>query len=132
MTALIGDMQTVLETIVTSDETVSHSRSEALAAVRLLSDATASLLRQYGQAPDSALSVAVPYLTLCGVVIGGWLMAKSQAIASSKADEEPDFYRGKQQIARCYFSQVLPESRALAQIVTEGGASIADADAALL
>jgi alkylation response protein AidB-like acyl-CoA dehydrogenase len=132
MTALINDMRTVLETIATNDADVARARTEALAAIGVLSEATVSVLRQYGQAPEAALSVAVPYLTLCGVVIGGWLMAKSQAIASNNAQQEPEFYRTKQQIARCYFGQVLPESRALAQIVTDGGACIADADAALL
>jgi len=132
MTELIDEMQADLEALGTADEEVSRVSRGALAAVNELRQVTGSLLRSYGQSPESALGAAVPYLTSCGLVIGGWLMAKSYAIAVRKAAEEPEFYRAKQQIARCFVEQVLPESRALAQIITDGGGSILDADPALL
>jgi Acetyl-CoA dehydrogenase C-terminal like len=59
-------------------------------------------------------------------------MAKAQDIATRKLSGDAEFYRAKLQIARCYFEHVLPESVTLAHIVTDGGGSIADADAALL
>ena len=88
--------------------------------------------RRTKNGPEHVQAIAVPYLMLCGVVIGGWLMARTHEIASRKATEDREFYAGKQQIARFYLQQVLPESIALAQIVTTGGASVVEADAGVL
>ena len=79
-----------------------------------------------------ALAVAVPYLMMSGVVIGGWLMAKSYEIAKRDSAGDPTFYASKRQIARCFIEQILPESSALARIVTDGAGSIVEADSALL
>ena len=76
-------------------------------------------------------AIAVPYLMLCGVVIGGWLMARAHEIAVRKVNDDREFYAGKQQIARFYLQHILPESSALARTVMSGGASVVDADASL-
>ena len=34
--------------------------------------------------PDAGMAVSVPYLKLCGYVVGGWLLAKSAALAGGK------------------------------------------------
>ena len=39
----------------------------------------------YSAAPEQALAVSVPYLKLCGTAIGGWLLARSAAIAAREA-----------------------------------------------
>jgi butyryl-CoA dehydrogenase len=79
------------------------------------------------------MAVSVPYLKLCGYVIGGWLLAKSAAIAADKlSGTEREFYCAKLHTAAFYAAQVLPVAMALAQIVQEGGSSVIATDAALL
>ncbi|MFL6578361.1 MAG: acyl-CoA dehydrogenase C-terminal domain-containing protein, partial [Povalibacter sp.] len=79
-----------------------------------------------------ALAASVSYLTLCGVVIGGWLMARANDIAGREMNRDPEFYRGKQQIVRAYVEQILPQAYALARIVKSGSDSVVQADPALL
>ena len=105
----------------------------ALEAVDSLQDATRSLLKSWGSRPDAAMAVSVPYLMLCGYVLGGWLLAKSAAIAAGKLQGlDKSFYESKIHTARFYASQVLPNTLALARIVQTGAASVIDTDAALI
>ena len=47
------------------------------------------------------MAVSVPYLKLCGYVIGGWLLAKSAAIAAGRQRRrEREFYAAKIRTAR--------------------------------
>jgi hypothetical protein len=105
-------------------------------AVSGLRAATTALLSQLGSAPATAYAVSVPYLRLCGYVLGGWLMARAAHIAAARLGGagagDLDFMRGKLQSARCYAAQVLPQALALARTVRTGGASIAEADVDLI
>ena len=121
-------------------------------AVSGLRAATATLLPQISAAPPTAFAVSVPYLHLCGFVLGGWLMARAAHIAAARlgaanaaggpaADAaaggaagsgDQAFMRAKLQSARCYAAQVLPQALALSRIVRTGGASIAEADVNLI
>jgi hypothetical protein len=79
------------------------------------------------------MAVSVPYLKLCGYVAGGWLLAKSAAIAAGRAQgTEGHFYSAKVHSAAFYTAQVLPVATALTQVVEAGGASVIATDAALL
>jgi hypothetical protein len=83
--------------------------------------------------PDRAMAVSVPYLKLCGYVMGGWLMAKAAAMAAQHKDgTDRDFYQGKLRTALFYAEHVLPTAGALAQVVTHGSDSVVDTDAALV
>jgi 3-(methylthio)propanoyl-CoA dehydrogenase len=127
MSALIAEMNTDLEQMSSNE-----AGSAALDGCKLLREATANLLEYFQNDPERALAVAVPYLTLCGVVIGGWLMARANEIAVRDANQDPDFYRGKQQIVRTYIEHIMPQAYALARIVKSGSRSVVDADPALL
>jgi butyryl-CoA dehydrogenase len=74
----------------------------------------------------------VPYLKLCGLVLGGWLMAKSAAVAEARlaAGHDREFLSAKIQTARFYAEQVLPNALAFARIVRSGAASVLEADTA--
>ena len=79
------------------------------------------------------MAVSVPYLKLCGYVTGGWLLAKSAAIAAAKPDgPDREFYAAKIRTARFYAAQVLPGAVALARVVESGGMSVVETDAALI
>ena len=79
-------------------------------------------------------AVSVPFLELSGVVLGGWLMAKSGALAAERLRQGGDreFLQAKVQTTRFYADQLLPRAHALARIVKAGAASVVEAEPALL
>jgi hypothetical protein len=133
MQALLVAMESELKGLATADPAVEATRRAALEAVGQLGSATQALLTTLATRPDVGLAVSVPYLKLCGYVTGGWLLAKSAAIAAAKvAGAEREFYAAKIRTARFYAAQVLPQATALARVVEEGGASVIETDAALI
>jgi len=79
------------------------------------------------------MAVSVPYLMLCGYVIGGWLTARAAAIAAGHLQgQERSFYESKLHTARFYAEQVLPNALALARVVQGGAESVVSTDAALI
>src|SRR5438132_79486 len=130
---LIAAMERELRSRESGDPAVLGVREAALGAVAALKSATQALLRTLASRPEVGLAVSVPYLKLCGYVIGGWLLAKSAAIAAAKVDgPESAFYAAKIRTAAFYAAQVLPTAAALARVVEGGGASVAETDAALI
>ena len=133
MSALIADMARELQALTADHVATNATREAALGCIGLLQAATGALLRMLASAPEHALAVAVPYLKLCGFVIGGWLMAKSSAIAAANlSGPEREFYAAKICSARFYAQQVLPNAIALARVVESGAASVVETDAALV
>jgi acyl-CoA dehydrogenase len=133
MQALLVAVESELKGLATADPAVEATRRAALEAVGQLGSATQALLTTLATRPDVGLAVSVPYLKLCGYVTGGWLLAKSAAIAAAKlAGAEREFYAAKIRTARFYAAQVLPQAAALARVVEEGGASVIETDAALI
>ncbi|PZN33713.1 MAG: acyl-CoA dehydrogenase [Proteobacteria bacterium] len=132
MRALIAEMSTEVEALPEADDGLRATKRAALEGIELLRTSTEALLGLLARGLEHAQAVAVPYLMLSGVVIGGWLMAKSQAIAASRHDADPGFYGAKLQIARFYASQVLPQALALARTVQSGAEGVVAADPARL
>ena len=123
MHALVSDMRRELQSLEVSVPAVSQVREATVQAVERLEQATRALLAGMAETPARGFAVSVPYLKLCGLVIGGWLLAKSAAIAARRLDgEEHAFYHAKIRTAHFYAKQVLPAAAMLAQVV-EGGAS---------
>lgn len=132
MSAFIDEMTAELQAIKSSDAGVQSSVKAALEGIGLLRDATAALLKYWSADSERAQAIAVPYLMLSGYAIGGWLLAKSHDIAVCKQADDPDFYAAKAQIARFYAGQVLPNTLALARIVSGGTDSVLAADPAVM
>ncbi len=139
MSALLKEMQVELDGLRSTNAAAAAVRSAALEAVALLGHATQSLLGMLGSDAARAAGVAVPYLELCGLTLGGWLMARSAEVAAGKlartstaAGGDPARYAAKLQTARFYAEQRLPGALALARIVQSGAASVAEADARLI
>ena len=61
------------------------ARNAATEALTTLRDATESLLQQYADKPERALSVSVPYLQMCGLVLGGALLFRVRSGAEGRA-----------------------------------------------
>jgi len=73
------------------------------AAVEAFAEATAFLLAQKAAAPLDVAAGAGSYLTLCGDMVGGWLLLKG-ALAADGED--------RVRVMRVYFNQVLPHAGA--------------------
>jgi acyl-CoA dehydrogenase len=94
--------------------------------------ATTSLLAAMSSSPTVAYAVSVPYLRLCGITLGGWLMARAARIAERQQSADAQFRRAKVQTANFYMAQTLPLALALSRTVRTGGTGVAAADADLL
>jgi len=135
LSALLSDLLREINDLKGNDPALRSVRNAAIEALTVLRDATIALLHQFGEDPPRAYAVSVPYLHLCGRVLGGALMARSAAIASRKlaeGGEDAKFYRAKLQSARFYAEHLLPESLSLARTVKSGGASVTEADSELI
>jgi 3-(methylthio)propanoyl-CoA dehydrogenase len=133
MAALLADARRELEALAVTDAAAEGARRAALAALARLQQATEALLKALATRADLALAVSVPYLRLCGYVLGGWLLAESAALAQAgTGGAEGDFYRAKIRTAAFYAAQVLPLADALAQVVESGAASVVETDATLI
>jgi hypothetical protein len=105
---------------------------EALSQLR---SAASTLMPQLRAAPAAAYAVGVPFLRLCGIVLGGCLMARAAHIAARQlaaGGAERAFMRAKLQTAAFYCAQILPQALALSRTVRTGGASVAGADVELI
>jgi 3-(methylthio)propanoyl-CoA dehydrogenase len=135
MTALLSDTMRELNDMRGSDATIRSARNATIEAVTMLRDATEVLRQQVTETPARAYAVAVPYLHLCGRVLGGAMMARSAAIAAARlaaGDGDEKFYRAKLQTARFFAEHLLPQSLSLLRIIKSGGASVAEADPELM
>jgi 3-(methylthio)propanoyl-CoA dehydrogenase len=137
MASLLQDLLRELNELRGSEAVIRRTRNASIESLTLLRDATEALLQQEAESSAAASGVAVPYLKLCGRVIGGALMARSAALASQRLAEgevkhDAAFYRAKLQSARFYAEFLLPQALSLARIVKAGGASVAEADPSLL
>ena len=77
--------------------------------------------------PGNALAGATPYLRMCGIVTGGWLLARSAQAAQRRLDAgegDADFLRQKLVTAKFYAEQLLPQAAGLAPAVTAGPADL--------
>jgi alkylation response protein AidB-like acyl-CoA dehydrogenase len=93
-----------------------------LAALREASD---WLLAHGTPEPTDALAGATPYLRLCGLVTGGWLLgrsalAASRLLATGAGADGDEFLRQKIVTARFYCDQILPQAQGLVPAVTAG------------
>ncbi|MDR0233622.1 MAG: acyl-CoA dehydrogenase C-terminal domain-containing protein [Zoogloeaceae bacterium] len=99
-------------------------------AAKALIDATEWAIKTYGPEPQVASAGSVPYLKLGGIVIGGWLMAKSAKIAQQKIDagDADGYYKGKLATTRYYANHWLVQASSVAREIMEGGPSVLGLD----
>jgi alkylation response protein AidB-like acyl-CoA dehydrogenase len=99
-------------------------------AIKALIDATEWAITNYGPQPQVTSAGSVPYLKLGGIVLGGWLLAKSAQFAQKKiaAGEASDYYQGKIATTRYYAKHWLVQASAIAREIIEGGESVLGLD----
>ncbi|MDR2209276.1 MAG: acyl-CoA dehydrogenase [Azoarcus sp.] len=95
-------------------------------AVQAQIDATEWLIGVYGSAPEVVHAGSVPYLKLTGIVVGGWLLAKSAQIAQAKLDAgaTDGYLKAKLATARFFAQHYLVQARAMATEISQGGESV--------
>jgi alkylation response protein AidB-like acyl-CoA dehydrogenase len=129
--ALVDEMRALAaELAALRDADLSAIAEHLHAGIAALSQASEELLARHRIEPAAALAGALPFLNLCGVVTGGWLMAKG-ALAASRAlaagTGESGFLRAKLKTARFFAEQRLGTVPALLPAIA-GGETILDFD----
>lgn len=109
----------------------SEAMSDIVKAVYLaLDDADVAcqwVLENGAKDPAAAGAASVNFMMLLGYLCGGWLMAKSAAIAEGKLgtpDTDKDFLESKIVCARFYAEQLLPRTGALLMAMKSGGEAV--------
>ena len=72
---------------------------------------------------NAVFAGSVPYLTLAGIVLGGWQMGRALLAAQTLRDQDPSFYDAKIGTARFFADHFLTRAPGLALAITEGAAS---------
>ncbi|MGH6931878.1 MAG: acyl-CoA dehydrogenase [Dongiaceae bacterium] len=98
-----------------------------LESIRALSSATEWLLETWPRNTRLALASASPYLTLVGLTVSGWLLAKTALAAhrrlESKSGDYP-FMKAKIATVTFYEMNMLPMAAGIAATITSGASSV--------
>ncbi len=134
--ALLGEAGAELEAHAADPAVKAIAGAGAKAASRL-GEVTAQLLVAMGRDAAHGGAVAVPFLKLAGLTLGGWLMSRAAhraavELAQGSPDADRDFLQAKLQTAQFYMAQILPQTLGLAEIVRNGAGSVLDARPNLL
>ena len=95
-----------------------------LSAGRIAFEEVVSYILAHAKSDTKAVYAgSVAYLRLCGLVLGGWQMARSLLAAQRLRDADPSFYHAKITTARFFAEHLLPQAQALATSIVESGQS---------
>ena len=121
----------IAEMTATADELAANPQLATIAAnlkagVAAQQKAVDWIIANYEANPAAVHAGSVPFLKQTGIVVGGWLMAKSAAIAAQRLAEgsSDDFYKAKLATAEYFATHQLPFAAAYAAEVTGGSASV--------
>ncbi len=115
------------------DAELAPIRASLAAGVNALEEATGWLVATYPADANAAAASAVPYLKLCGIVAGGWQMARAALIAQKQLaaqQGDTEFYSAKLVTAHFYAEHILPQAAALGHTVVKGAGSVLALDVA--
>ena len=135
LAAFIDEMQGSLQALTPAHPAALRVRDASLDSLGRLRAAAESMLANLASAPDRAMAVSVPFLKLCGLTIGGWLMARAADIAAGKLAQgasDREFLEAKIATAHFYATQVLAQTLALEHTVLRGSDAVVTTDAALI
>jgi 3-(methylthio)propanoyl-CoA dehydrogenase len=129
---LLAQMEALDPELAAAGPELAGIRSALADGVRVLREATDWILSRGPAEPNDVLAGATPYLRLSGLVVGGWLMARS-ALAASRllpGADGPDaiFLQDKISTARFYAGQLLPQAAGLLPAVTAGAGPLFQID----
>ena len=129
---LLAQMETLDLELAGAGPELAGVRSALASGVSALREATDWIMSHGLAEPNDALAGAAPYLRLSGLVIGGWLMARSALAASrllrNAGGSDAVFLREKIGTARFYTEQLLPQAAGLLPAVTAGAGPLFQVD----
>ena len=115
-TEFIAEMRGILPEL--EGEQFASIRSSLSEQLDGLQQTTEWMLRTGATDPNAVLAGSSPYLRIWGLVVGGWLLARSALAASTAGD--PDTAEEQLVLARFYAEQLLPQAGGLAAASTAG------------
>ena len=124
---LISEMRDLDGALADLGEEFSGLRGALATGVDRLDAATDWILDAHKGDVCDAAAAAMPYLRLCGVVAGGWLMAKATLAAKEDLDAgrgDASFLGAKCVTARFYADRILPRAATLEAEIKSGAASM--------
>ena len=129
---LLAQMEALDPELAAAGPELAGVRSAVADGVRVLREATGWILSRGRAEPNDALAGATPYLRMAGLVVGGWLMARS-ALAASRllrdaAGPDAVFLQEKIGTACFYTGQLLPQAAGLLPAVTAGAGPLFQID----
>jgi hypothetical protein len=129
---LLARMESLDPELAAAGPELAGVRSALTSGVSALREATTWLGAKLPAEPNDVLAGATPYLRLCGLVIGGWLLARSALAASGllrdASGSDAVFLQDKIATARFYAEQLLPQAAGLLPAVTSGAGQLFDVD----
>jgi 3-(methylthio)propanoyl-CoA dehydrogenase len=124
MADLLAQMDAIDPELAAADPELHEMRPALADGVSALREATSWIIARGPTEANDALAGATPYLRLSGLVVGGWLMARSALAASrllrTASGSDAVFLREKIGTAHFYIAQLLPQAAGLLPAVTAG------------
>ena len=124
VTGLLAQIEAAGRELAAAGPELAGMRSALADGVSAAREASSWIMSRGLAEPGDALAGASPYLRLLGLVIGGWLLARSALAASrllpSADGARPVFLREKIGTARFYTEQLLPQAVGLLPAVVAG------------
>ncbi|MCK6396573.1 acyl-CoA dehydrogenase [Zoogloea sp.] len=133
MQQLLADIAETGAALRASNDPALKSLADALGdGIAALDEATNWLLANYEATPQAAHAGSVPFLKLTGIVVGGWLMARSAQIAAGRlTGPDGDFYKAKLATAAYFAKHVIPEANAFRDAIVNGADAVLALEEAL-
>jgi alkylation response protein AidB-like acyl-CoA dehydrogenase len=114
----LGQMREIDAELAAAGDDYESIRSELAKQLEELQSATEWMLRTGRNDPNAILAGSSPYLRMWGLVVGGWLMARSALAAPATGDS--DIAETQLVLARFYAEQLLPAVAGLSGAATAG------------
>jgi alkylation response protein AidB-like acyl-CoA dehydrogenase len=114
----LGQLREIDSELAAAGDDYESIRSEFATQLDALQSATEWMLRTGLKDPNAILAGSSPYLRMWGLVLGGWLMAKSALVAPLAEDRE--VADTQLVLARFYAEQLLPQTAGLLSAATAG------------
>ena len=108
-------------------EDMAATREAFSAALTAAEECVSWMVITYGNDIKAAHAGAVPFLTLMGIVCGGWQMARAALVARQRLSEgkgDKAFYEAKIKTARFYADHVLTQAPGLRNAIVHGAAGV--------
>jgi hypothetical protein len=129
---LLAKMESLDPELAAAGPELAGVRSALTSGVSAMREATTWLGAKLPAEPNDVLAGAAPFLRLCGLVIGGWLLARSALAASGllrdASGSDAVFLQDKIATARFYAEQLLPQAAGLLPAVTAGAGQLFEVD----